>query len=448
MNSSQRAIRPIFPRPLETKQQASWPTFFIILLLIFAAFFPAALLSIINVFFLTIIVIKKLMSRKNFSLNINLARVIIPFILIALFGLASGIGSDNYLYFKDVWYVLNPILVLSVGYFLYRSRPDLARGMRAFIYGGAVIALFHIIPFAIHSELLLQAAARIREVAGTGYYAPVLALTILIAYYGKWREGLKLSSGLLLFCSILCTLSVVFSFSRTIMIVMIIGIISSLSLFARHALRWIFSIALLGLLSISILNFIVNDATRDLQNTFIGKLARSMEELKIKDFNDFASINENWRGYETARALKLYYSGSSIQLLLGHGFGTQVDLGISISLGGVAGEEVAPVQFIPILHNGYAYLLVKGGAVAVVLYCYTLFFLYRVGRRKVVMEASRIDSASGQVMQAISVSLAVTTWIIAGVFNKSDMFPLLLAAGYLLAAISGSELNNRSKRLI
>ena len=60
-------------------------------------------------------------------------RVIAPFILIAIFGLASGIGNENYLYFKDAWYILNPILVLSVGYILYGSRPDVARGLRAFI---------------------------------------------------------------------------------------------------------------------------------------------------------------------------------------------------------------------------------------------------------------------------------------------------------------------------
>ena len=96
-------------------------------------------------------------------------------------------------------------------------------------------------------------------------------------------------------------------------------------------------------------------------------------------------------------------------------------------------------RFIPILHNGYAYLLVKGGAVAVILFGYVLLWLYRVGREIVILEPSRFVSAPARVLQAVALSLALTTWIVAGVFNKLDMFPFLLAAGFLLAATTQSK---------
>jgi len=34
-------------------------------------------------------------------------------------------------------------------------------------------------------------------------------------------------------------------------------------------------------------------------------------------------------------------------------------------------------------------------------------------------------------MQGIAISLLFTTWVIAGAFNKVDMYPYLLSAGYL-----------------
>ena len=429
MNKSLDAIPQFLPKALVTKQLASWPSIFIVLLLIFSVFLSPGFLSIVNFFLLIPIVIKWFWSSKR--LNINLARVMAPFGLIAIIGLTSGVGSDLYIYLKDAWYVLNPVLILGVGYALYKKRPDVVRGLRAFIFGGTLIAIFHISSFLIHPELLLKSAVEIREVIGTGHYAPVLALTILVAYFKRWREVLAFPKWLSICCFIFCLLAVVLSFSRTMLIVAVIGVLSSMGYFARHELRRIFVVVGMGFLVFFLLNSNININIGEGQQTFIGKLARSMTELSVEEFTDISKINENWRGYETARALRLYYSGSPVQWVFGRGFGTQVDLGLTINLGGID-----PVQFIPIFHNGYVYLLIKGGAVAVVAFFYMLFGLYRVARRSASGGVDRIHSAPARILQAITISSAIMTWIVAGVFNKLDMFPILLAAGYLLGALS------------
>jgi hypothetical protein len=164
-------------------------------------------------------------------------------------------------------------------------------------------------------------------------------------------------------------------------------------------------------------------------------MAHSFEELSIQDYQDRKSIMTNWRGYETSRALHTYLAGSPVKLITGRGFGTQVDLGLFIALGtGTTGERVR-INYAPILHNGYVYLLVKAGPIAVALALYALAWLYRTGRRHAAA-SSRLSAAPGRVLQAIAVSLALTTWVAMGLLSRAGMFPYILAAGFLLAALT------------
>ncbi len=426
---------PVYPKSaLTAKQLPSWPAASIILLMIFAQIFPPGLLTGMNLYLLLLLLIVWFLSEEKF--DPNLLRAITPLGLIIAFGLVAGVGSEQYLYLKDAWYVSNPAVIISVGYVIYRCKPDVVRGLRAFVIGGTLVGLLYINSFAAHPDLIFQSSVIIRETIGTGYYAPALAFTILCAYFGKWPEGLALPKWLAFCCFAICTLAVILCFSRTMMIVAIIGVLAAAGIFARREWQRIVIIAVSGLLVIYVSNLSVDVDSREVQHTFVGKIARSLDEISVQEYTDFKSINENWRGYETARALKLYSSGSPVEWLFGRGFGAQVDLGLAMPLGGGAGEQRELKRFIPILHNGYAYLLVKGGAVAILLFGYVLSWLYSVGRRIVVSETSRFLSAPARVLQAVAVTLAVTTWIVSGVFNKLDMFPFLLSAGFLLAAIT------------
>ncbi len=426
---------PIYPsKKFGTKQLPSWPAASIVLLVIIAAIFPPGLLTGMNLYLLLLALVVWVTSGEPFDRN--LLRVIAPFFLIIAIGLAAGVGAERYLYLKDAWYVSNAAVIISVGYVLFRCMPDLSRGFRAFVIGGTLIAMLHLTKFALNPELLSLSAGELRSEAGTGYYAPALAITILFAHRRRWREELKLHIWAAWLCFLICSAAVLTSFSRTMLIVVLIGGLASAGLFARREwLRMGASLAVV-MLAIAALHASVDVDSNEASKSFLGKLARVTEELTVNEYSDLKSINLNWRGYETARALNYYASGKPHELLFGYGFGAQLDIGLFMNLGSGPNGERAAVRFIPILHNGYAYLLLKGGAVALLLFSYALLFLYRLGRKRAAGMASDFCTASSRLLQGVAVTLAFTTWVIAGVFNKLDMFPFLLIAGFLLAALT------------
>lgn len=431
--SRSTAFFPLYPTSKsKTGAVPSWPAFSIGFLVILAAIFPAGLITGMNLYLLLLALIVWFASGKPFDRDL-LRMVIAPFALIVVIGLVVGFEADRYLYLKDAWYISNPAVVMCVGYVLFRNMPDLMRGLRAFVIGGTMLALLHLGKVAAHPELFSLSAVDIRSEVGTGYYAPALAISILFALRGNWAKGLKLPGWLAWLCIVLCAAAVISSFSRTMFIVAFIGLVASLGVFARREWLRVGGVIAFAVLVILALRLSVDVNSNEASKSFVGKLARSTDELTVEEYTDFKSINLNWRGYETARALNYYTSGEPIDWLFGYGFGAQLDLGLFMHLGD---RREAAIRFVPLLHNGYPYLLLKGGISAVALFGYSLFELYRLGRRKAAGAPQEPGTIAGRLLQGVVVTLLFTTWVITGVFNKLAMFPFLILAGFLIGFLT------------
>ena len=412
-------------------QAISWPAVSIAFLCAFAVLAPPGLVSGMNFYLLALVALPWLTTVRN--IENSLLWVLLPFVLLIVIGLLGGVGADRYLYLKDAWYCSNPATIIAVGYALGRLLQETRRGLKAFVFGGTMAALAHLTWFALHPDLLLRAATQIRSVAGTGYYPTALAVVVLLGCLGKWKERLGIQPAVGTVCLMLCLISVVFSFSRTMTLVVAIGWLGVAGFFTRR--EWL----RIGLLAVSLIAIVfalqaaVDTASARSQRSFIGKLARSFDEMRTSKNMTVREVNENWRGYETAQAVDSWASGNALQLMFGRGFGAQVDMGLFQKLTRNPREAV---RFIPVFHNGYVYLLVKTGFVGVALFLGAMGSLYLLGRRAAGADAADDARFEGRLLQTCVVVLLLTTWVISGTFNKTDMFAFLLLAGFLLAARS------------
>jgi O-Antigen ligase len=411
------------------RRNASWPAVSIVILLCVQILLSPIVLTVLNGALVLLAVALALLT--NHRIDRGLLGLLAAFAVITFLGLATGTDAIRYDYFKDAWYMFNPLLILVTGYVFYVAKPDLASGLRAFVIGGSLVALLQLRGYITDPALLLKSVSTIRTTIGTGLYAPVLALVILLLFAGRWKTGLRLPNFVALPLLVMVALSVIGVFSRTALLVVAIGVLALMGCFAkREWLRLGLPMLLLVVFAFALQLVVDVDADR-VMDSFLGKLARSFQEVFASDYSDLRSINLSYRGYETKRAFEKFASGDVVQMLFGHGFGAQIDLGLAMPLSGENGAH--PVRYITYLHNGYMFLLTKVGAVGTALYVGVLAYLYVLGRKTAALSFNDDVSRAGRLFQAVVVTLAATTYVIGGVFNKLDMFPFMLLTGYLLA---------------
>ncbi|MBY0579659.1 MAG: hypothetical protein K2P57_11510 [Burkholderiales bacterium] len=404
-----------------------WPA----VLLYFYIFVPIFLYVGIETFlfisFLLFVFIWWVASREKFPDDLH--RVIGPLLLILLVGLLQVSGHERYDVFKDIWYVSNAALALTAGYVLMRNLRDLGRFFSIFIIAAFFVALLHLVRFALHPELLSFDMEDIRKYAGVGFFEPGLGLTLLLV---ARLIGLKIFRRNIWFpflATPVFVVSVALSFSRTQIV--------SLALMWLAVFGWVnfnngrktvlVIMATILFLTIGFLfpqqDFISGHAS------MLDKFLFSFQEIRVVDYRSMSMINEHWRGYETARALYTYSLGTPLQYLIGGGFGANVDLGLFMDLGGER------IRFAPILHNGYMYLLVKTGMIGLFLY---LLLLYRMTRKGILLSVSesREIKFCGRLIIGLSLSFVSTTFVVAGMFNKSGLLSMSILLGALLAYCS------------
>jgi len=166
------------------------------------------------------------------------------------------------------------------------------------------------------------------------------------------------------------------------------------------------------------------------QKTFLGKIAHSFKEIMISEYKNKKDIAENWRGFESFKALQTYVrEGGGIRYLIGGGFGKKVDIGFEMQLG----RE--KMRYLPTLHNGYLYALVKTGLVGLFLYFVFFWRIIRYGRQDS-SEDPHVRFA-GKMIVALSLVFLAVTVVTAGFFNKTTYMPAVVLLGSFIAYASG-----------
>jgi hypothetical protein len=417
---------------------AVWPAVSIAILIVCAPYIPVAALSVAMGYLLALCMLVAFARRT--PVPSQLLKTIACFGLLTAIGLGSGYSNAIYPMMKDAWYFLNPLVAILTGYVLASAAPRLVPAIRAAVIGATLLATFHIAYFLYSPELLTQPAAEIRLKAGNGHMMVGVVVGILTATFGQWRRALGLNRMLTAFALLLCTASLVLAFSRTLLIVFLITWIAMRGYLTNRKLLAALGAVAAMTAALFAIGTVAPPTTTSETQSFFGKLVRSATELKIDDNQDIRGVNENFRGYETARALRDYAEGGPVRWLVGRGFGHEVDLGLYLQLG-----NETPIRFIPVLHNGVVYVLVKTGAAGLLLFLGCFIALFRVGSSVEKSTADVHGVFAARFLQCAVVVSIVTAWLIAGPFNKTALFGVLLLMGFALhLCVSESAQRGRS----
>ena len=362
--------------------------------------------------------------------------IMAPILLFIAIGLSGSAHCKPYNVVKDVWYVGKSLQALVLGFLLMDQIKDLRKALKVILISSLIAATFHIVHFIFNPEILQESVRDLRSDAGRGFMVCGFAIALLVTAR-KFRIGLFDSNkwmkpAVLLFCFFSLTLSL----SRTqwaSLLIMMFVTYDVINLKRIKSLLIIISFLAAFLLASTL---VPQSASMGPGKTFLGKVVYSFKEIVIKNYKSRKDINLNFRGFESYRALVAYLKGNKLQYLTGQGFGTLVDLGLNIKLG------ETEMRYLPTLHNGYMYVLVKTGIIGIMIYI--LFFLkfIRYGLKLGRLREAEVRFA-GKMIVALSLVLLTTTLVISGFLNKTTMISIIMALGVFLAYANTAQVKYR-----
>lgn len=399
---------------------------------LFAAVFAQVALSAEIISGLLFIFAAFYILATGFKFPRRLLYLIGPMLLFILLGLLGSSRNSTYDILKDVWYAGKSVLSLMAGYMLMSEIKDLKSLLKIFLVAAALSALLHLSRFVIDPSLLSRSVNDLREGAGKGFFISVLAVSIIAACRHFRLEVFRRPWAMWLILA-LSLVSLTMSFSRTFWISLAVLLISVYGLFTLRNIKRLMVLFVFIVITVGAVMTAPESEQTGQNPTLRGKMAYSLKEMAIRNYVDKKDIASNWRGYESFRAIQTYLKGDAKQYFIGRGFGTMIDLGIYIKLGG---DE--KFRFIPTLHNGYLYTLVKTGIIGLAIYVY---FLLRFFHQGMVGEKS-VDTGlrfAGRLVVALTLVLFATTMVIAGFFNKTTMHTPLVLLGALLFYIQANK---------
>jgi hypothetical protein len=351
-----------------------------------------------------------------------LSLMIIPgcLLLLGLIGSAHHSLRDV---LKDGWYFAFAPLAVLTGYLVARSCKELSSVLIAFLAAGAVLSLWQLGEFFGHRNLLSAGdIGGLRDEIGGGFILSLVA-PLIVFLSGHYRVSiLGLGTRFVRILIYAVTLSsVVFAFSRTMVVAMLIALVAGLGWITLKNMKGIIILLLMIAVLLGMSALVPADTS-----SLLGKFAQTRDEISFTDFSTTSDVTHYYRAYETLMALRTYAGGDMRQKSIGFGFGQLVDLGVEMKLGDSVMDRI------PIFHNGYIYVLVKTGYLGLSLFFAYLIKLYALGARGFAQSGSESKMLGGLLMAMIGI-VAVSTFVVSGWFNPALMGSVMLLIGILIA---------------
>ncbi len=383
----------------------------------------------------------------GFFLVINQGRIIKrDFEILSILVLIIGIGvlsaifnnPSAFNFIRDLLYFTKPVILILLGYFIARKINNGKIVFKVLIYLGVGYAVYHILHTFIFTDFKNATVSTIRGINGLGNSIEMysIALIILGNKYPEFNviSNKKTKHLFLLFL----TMSFIFYFSRTMfvgLIFLILGVLNYLKL-NKKGLKYLLLLLTMFIGLYAYLYSTEINRQGGALESFLYKLKMAPGEIFTPklDLDNKAALWDHWRAYEAYCAFESL-NESPVNYINGKGFGALVDLKFPAPL-----SDEGNLRYIPILHNGYVFVLYKTGIMGLLLYLVFLFYLYYQAYQKTENIEIKIF---GNLLSATSAYIIFSSLIITGLYNKEEEIALLL--GVFLFLKSNANLKEKRK---
>ncbi len=331
-------------------------------------FLSDELMFIIYIGFILVIIgtNKKILTTKFYGMY----PYIIWIVVMAIVGIATYEGREVA---RDFFYFAPTVVLVILGFYLFYTYDQ-----KSIIKTFAVCGLINVLHCALVFLLSLnkiEVLQDIRNIFNCEIYEMCM-ITLMLAIYLFNNEKVVFGKVMDVIIFILFMAQIFMSFSRSVWVDIIVGIaviiVFNIVFGARKAKTYL-KTSIIVLVAVASVVIIYTVAPEHVLNDYNEKIEKTSNEIDVKqDFKTMEDATASWRGYEAYCATKQWKKSSGMVRIFGAGLGKSVH--VKFVPYAWAEKGMVKGHKIPLLHNAYYTMLIKGGIVGII--CMLLFCLY------------------------------------------------------------------------
>lgn len=357
-------------------------------------------------------------TRRSYSVNF-VKFLLIPFaiLLIAFF---SAFYQDpvKYNYFRDIAYLLKPILGLLIGYNFCRILG--AKIFKTIIYAGVSLALIHIMTLGISYVF-----GGIRDVNGLrkvgGYFDDLeVYVLILLIFRKKFNIDISTRNAYMMLAVVGFSSFLYLARTNIIQFFILFFAMKGYLRITKRSITMVFLIIIGVVASYSAIYYSNPRRQGKGIEAFLYKIKIApIEPFKTKiNTNDWKDFNDNYRSFENIITVKQVTSEGSFSTVFGKGLGSTIDLGRM-----VWSNDDEFIRYIPTLHNAYMTVFLKSGLLGVFFLLLFIYLLFRHGK-----SYNEDIRNLNYLFVGSAAFLILSNWVFMGLYLKLDNKSLVLGA--------------------
>ena len=417
---------------LQSFKEIMWPIVLIFMAKYYGWLTPQQSFIVYTVILIGLIAFAKKIILPN-------VRGLIPYLVFAIYSSVIGfIVCNTRDVFRDLYYILPTIVVIILGYYFKLICKNKVSIMKTAVLCGVIVSTTCFIRLLGNISIL----ADFNEIRGnfdSGSYEVIVAFIIVFCSIFTTYKVVLFKKWINYFCFIIMFAQLLLSLARSVWVEVTVGCLlvliidAYLSRSVLNAVKKITKIAIIITIGIT---FFFNVAPQEAIDTFSDKFSNTSQELDSEQ--EFSSTNEamnNWRGYENKSAKEQWKNSNIIEMIFGQGLGK----GIHLKYVPYTWKGMVSQNQIPILHNGYYTILVKGGVFGLLSLVWFMLANAILGFR--LLKKRKDIEFDLIILIIVEIMFMVQTYVVRGPIAQSVNFTTAILIGWISANIHRENKN-------